>query len=476
MSTIIWLLLVNLGIKAIFIFGIDMQVQIRTGLPAYGLYFTLLNLCYIFQIINDFGLNLLHNTDTAIHGRVRRERWVQIFRLKLIMALVYSLIVMLIAWSLGYTDAWRLLIWLIINNILVSMIMAFRAGISGIGKFNLDGLLSVMDKALMILICGALLLSTDVFKIEWFVYAQTVSLLITMLFAFIISRKHTKSLSETETRPPLEVIFKESLPFTLATLLMFVYTRSDSILIEKLLPEGASHVGIYAAGFRLLDAANMLAFVFSPLLIPMYARLTKDTDGIRHLIRTSSGLMIMMTSGIAMAGYWWAEEIMHLLYPDAQEVWILTFRLLILCHIPIGLMYIYSSYLTAMLQMKQQNLLFVISVIINVGINIYMIPRMGTIGAAATALLTQSLTTAGLIYLGHKHMKKGIEISRIIRVFAFFIITAGGGYGLSLLTIHWTYEVTIFLTLTLIAGSVLNLLNMQSLRKIFWERSQLKNS
>ena len=86
-STILWLIVVNLVIKAFFIIGIDLQVQQRTGPSEYGLYFTLLNLCYIFQIINDFGLNLLHNTDTAVHGKIRVERYFQILRLKIILAL-----------------------------------------------------------------------------------------------------------------------------------------------------------------------------------------------------------------------------------------------------------------------------------------------------------------------------------------------------------------------------------------------------
>ena len=85
LSTLIWLILVNIIIKAIFIFGVDMQVQHRVGQSEYGLYFTLLNLCYIFQIVNDFGLNLLHNTETAKAGTIRIERFYQILRLKILL-------------------------------------------------------------------------------------------------------------------------------------------------------------------------------------------------------------------------------------------------------------------------------------------------------------------------------------------------------------------------------------------------------
>ena len=235
-SIIIWLILVNLIIKAIFIFVIDIQVQQRVGQSSYGFYFTLLNLCYIFQIINDFGLNLLHNTDTATHGKVRIERYYQILRLKVILAVFYSLIIGIAAWLLGYGDAWRLLIWLIINNILVSLIMVFRAGISGMGRYRNEALISVMDKALMIIICGFLLLRFSDFQIQWFVWAQTASLVITAFIALFISFKFIDRTLLAEGLTPMVVVFKDTLPFTIASLLMVVYSRSDSILIEKLLP------------------------------------------------------------------------------------------------------------------------------------------------------------------------------------------------------------------------------------------------
>ncbi len=473
LSTILWLILVNLIIKAIFIFGVDIQVQLRVGQSSYGLYFTLLNLCYIFQIINDFGLNLLHNTDTAVHGKVRLERWYQILRLKIILALFYSLTIGIIAFMLGYGDTWRLLIWLVINNILVSLIMVFRAGISGMGRYRSEALISVMDKALMILICGYLLVRFSDFQIQWFVWAQTASLVITAIMALLISLKFIKRVTPSHGSTPMEVVFKDTLPFTLASLLMLVYTRSDNILIEKLLPGGAYHVGVYAAGYRLLDAANMIAYLFSPLLIPMYARLLHDRKETMQLLRLSSGIMICMTAFIGLAGFWWGAPIMDLLYRDIDETWILTFRLLILSHIPIGLMYIFSSYLTAMFELRRQNILFITSVLINISLNLYMIPKWGTVGAAITALITQSFTTIGLIFLGQSHLKEKTDLKRLSNILIYFGILAAGGWILESSTLPWPVEIGMFLFVAVFAGFLFRLLQWESFRELISKRQQI---
>src|SRR5687768_1178061 len=356
LSTLILLVLVNLIIKAMFIFGIDLQVQQRVGQSSYGLYFTLLNLCYIFQIINDFGLNLVHNTDTAAYGYVRKEKWAQILKLKIGLSLLYSVVVVTIAVVLGYMYAWQLLGWLILNNILVSMILILRAGISGSARYKTEALVSVMDKAIMILICGFLLFRFSSFKIEWFVWAQTVSLAITLVVAWLISSKFISRIKEEFGSFNVKGLIQEAFPFTLATLLMFLYTRSDSIMIEKLMPEGAASVGVYAAGFRLLDAANMIAFLFSPLLIPMYVRLQGDRQQTFDLLQLASGLMICMTGVISIGSFFWASEIMTFCYGNVDRNWIEGFRYLILSHLPIGLMYIYGSYLTAIRELKKQNI------------------------------------------------------------------------------------------------------------------------
>ena len=43
---------------------------------------------------------------------------------------------------------------------------------------------------------------------------------------------------------------------------MILYSRTDSVILERLHPDGKTETGIYAQGFRLLDALYMFGMIF----------------------------------------------------------------------------------------------------------------------------------------------------------------------------------------------------------------------
>ena len=51
------MVILNLLVKPVAIFGIDATVQNRVGAEAYGIYFSLLNFSILFNILLDFGIN-----------------------------------------------------------------------------------------------------------------------------------------------------------------------------------------------------------------------------------------------------------------------------------------------------------------------------------------------------------------------------------------------------------------------------------
>lgn len=237
-------------------------------------------------------------------------------------------------------------------------------------------------------------------------------------------------------------------------------------MIEKLSPESVEAVGVYAAGFRLLDAANMLAFLFGPLLIPMYVRLRNDRMETIQLMQLASGMMVFITGVISIGSFFWSEEIMVLCYGNAAENWITTFRLLILSHIPIGMMYIFGSYLTAMHQMKRQNILFAFSVAINLILNFILIPEWGTKGAATSSLITQSVTTLGLIALSHNFLKEKMNISFVLKVLAYFIVITFSAWIFKSIPFSWYLEMIIFGVIAIFAAFLLKLLQLNSFTQL----------
>jgi O-antigen/teichoic acid export membrane protein len=56
-------------------------------------------------------------------------------------------------------------------------------------------------------------------------------------------------------------------------------------MLERMLDNGARQAGIYAQSFRLMDAANMIAYLFAGLLLPMFSHMIKERAEIISLLR-----------------------------------------------------------------------------------------------------------------------------------------------------------------------------------------------
>jgi len=294
-SNLAFLLFVNLLVKPFWIFGIDRTVQNTVGSEAYGLYFALFNFSILFQILLDFGINNFNNRAVARDDDFIARHLPDILSLKLLLSLAYAGITILSAFILGYDElSLYLLTLLVVNQGLSSFLLYLRSNISGMHLFKTDSMLSVLDKLLMILICGWLLWGGNAgqFKIEWLIYSQSASLLFTIAVSvFIIMIKHGVFAIRWNIDGMKEIAMK-TYPYALLGLLMAIYYRIDGVMLERMLPDGAHEAGIYAASYRLLDAANMMGFLFASILLPMFARMLSKKESVQTLVRTSFGLIM----------------------------------------------------------------------------------------------------------------------------------------------------------------------------------------
>ena len=416
---ILLLVFINLLIKPFFIFGIDLTVQNRIGTD-YGLYFALLNLTYIFQILNDFGIQSFNNRYISRHPQLLPKYFPNLLAIKGLLSIFYVALSLLVAWgAFGYGPReLPLLLILLFNSVLTQLILFLRSNISGLGHYRLDSYLSALDKLLMLLTCGILLwvhpLPGVPFTIETFALAQTLALLLTAGIVFRLLRQKadfpvrpTWIKNPRAGRPVVLFLLRKSFPYALVILLMFAYTRLDGVLLERLLPDGKAHAEVYAGAYRLLDACNMLGFMFASLLLPMFARLMKhgDAAGIRSLTALSFNLLWAGSITLAAAVCFAREDLLHLMMPGRASAYRWdTLGILIWAFVPVGMINIFGTLLTAQERLREMSRFFFIGIILNVALNLALIPHWQALGAAAATVVTQSFAAGSMIWLCHRHV------------------------------------------------------------------------
>lgn len=389
------LLFLNLLIKPAWIFGIDLTVQRTVGVVDYGFYSVVLNLSFLFNILLDLGITNFNNRNIAQNNQLLTKHFSGLLVMKLLLGIVYVIILFVAAFVLRYNAAQlTLLLWLALNQFLLSFILYLRSNISGFLMFRTDSFLSVFDRLLMILICGLLLwghANDGTFRIEWFVYSQTTAYGITALTAFFIVVKKANFRKLNWNWPFFLMIIKQSAPFALLVLLMASYNRLDPVMLELLLPEkaGNEQAGIYASGFRLLDAANMFAYLFAVLLIPIFSRMLKDKQKVDQMVKLSGTLIISLASMVSIGLCFYSREVISLLYDSHIEESTTVFRLLIPGFIAVSAVNIFGTLLTANGNFTQLNLIALTGLLINLLLNFLLIPVYLAAGSAVASLVTQ---------------------------------------------------------------------------------------
>ena len=468
LSGLFWVLLANLIVKPFWLLVIEMGVQNSVGAEMYGFYFDIFSISYIFNILLDLGITNFNTRNIAQHPKLISKHLSGILSIKIMLLALYAVITFSTGALLGYDSSqFRLLGWLTLNQFLNSLILYLRSNFEGLLLFKWDSLLSVMDRLLMIAICGLMLWAPQLtlggrqFTVFHFVYAQTAAYVVTAAVALAVLVSKTGLRRLRWDKPFTLAILKKSLPFALLVLLMASYNRIDPVMLRRLSPDGLGNfnAGIYAGAFRLLDALTMIVYLVSVPLLPIYSKLTKGVgsqsktpDELRSITTMMFSLVMVFAVTAACALSSVGRDLMAFFYDDNAVEYSAVFRILAFCIVPISASYVFGTLLTAAGRLKQLNILAAISLAINLVINALCIPRWGAVGSAWAAIGAQSFMALAEIATAIKIFRLKPSPAYILKLAFFTLLIIGCTFCVPRQT-WW-----IALTITALAGIGLALL------------------
>lgn len=472
-------MLLNFLIKPFWIFGIDRTVQNMVPSQDYGIYFALFNFSMLFSILLDLGLTNYNNKNIAQNNHILSKYFSGLLTFKFLLSVVYFIVTFLVGYIVGYdSDRFILLLFLALNQFLISMILFMRSNISGLQLFAIDSFLSVLDKVLMIVFCSILLwgnVITESFSIIHFVYAQTFAYIITATVVFSIIFFKTKVFSFQLNFPFLLVTLKQTLPYAFLVLTMTFYYRLDAIMLDLMLVDGEHQAAIYAQAYRLLDASSQIGVLFAGLLLPMFAMMIAKKEKERDkgqgakerelddLVKLSFSLLFVPASILAIFCFFYGNDIIHLLYDNYSQSSSNVLKVLMFCFVAISGTYIYGTLLTSNGSLKQLNSIAVIGLFLNLVLNLFLIPIYKAEGSAIASLITQFIVLVVQILICNKIFNFSINYNYILKVTLFFSLISVLIFELKNYSISITLS---FLTVIIISASTMFLLRIISLKDL----------
>ncbi len=470
-TNLVLLIGLNVLVKPFWVFGIDRTVQNLVGAGEYGFYFSLFSFSLLLNILLDLGITNFNNREISRHPHLIQPHFTNIVGIKFLLAIFYGLIVFGLASILGYDQRQVHLLWfLVLNQFLASFFLYLRSNISGLQSFATDSLLSVLDRLIMIIICSVLLwtnLFNHQFSIEWFVYAQTIAYFISVLIAFFLVHGRAGAFKLSFDIKFMLNILRKSYPYALLVVLMSIYYRIDSVMLERMLPGGNVEAGIYAQAFRILDAFTMFAFLFATLLLPMYSRMIRRGIPVEELTVFSLMLLMVPVTVISVILIFYKNEFMDLLYNQYTFESAPILAVLMIAHIFVSIAYIAGTLLTAGGYLKELNIIAGIGLVLNIGLNVLFIPEFAALGSAVASVITQVLVVAFQIFLVYRFFNFKKQSRIILKLTGFMIVVIMLGYFSTKIDSPWLLKASVIAVIAFLGAFWAGLIKPKVLISLF---------
>lgn len=461
-SDLIFLQVLNLLVKGIWILLIDRAVQDYLSTRDYADYFVALNYSIFFIILLDFGINNFNNREVATDRNFMDGNFYSILVLKVGLAVLTSALAIGLAVILGYgSKQLTIIAAMMLFQSLASVNLYLRSNISALHRFKLDGVFSVLDRFLVVVTLAIpfyfITAMVSEVTVERFIGVQIAAVGVTTLFLLITNFSMLRSPDRKIHFGPIANLVKQTLPFALLAALMSIYTRIDAVMINHL--STTAEVGNYAMSYRLLDAGNMFTLLLSGMLLPMFTSMIQKKEPVNWLTGLSSKLILLPGFVAVVLLMAWSDQLMDIMYPaKATEHTAEVFSTLIPSFIGFGAVYVFGTLLTAAKDLRYLNKVAIICTLLNIIGNYFAIKDSGAVGAAVVTVTTQFFFGAACARRAMKQFSLSLHLMQVIRITAFagvvFIIVFGGQQYLPNPYVHIVVTMITALIILMITGII----------------------
>jgi len=216
----------------------------------------------------------------------------------------------------------------------------------------------------------------------------------------------------------------------IAATLTFAYGRIDQILVYQLAPD-SDEVGVYAAMYKILDNAGFVPMAVMVTLFPIMAGLyPADPPRLRRMMQIAIDYLGFVALGGLALTIAAAEPIVNLLFGAEFTSGSTVLTILIAAFIPICIGNVAGNMVVAMDLQRRYIWLAVLGLVMNVGLNLVLIPEYGIEAAAWVTLGTEVIVVALSTAMVLRRIEMRLSLRRLALAATAATVAALAVYGL----------------------------------------------
>jgi O-antigen/teichoic acid export membrane protein len=221
-----------------------------------------------------------------------------------------------------------------------------------------------------------------------FAGARFAELLLSAVGLIIMYQSQGNNIRDWQFRlPRIRSLLKESFPLMLSGLAVFIYSKTDQIMLGSLLAD-KSQLGFYAVSVRVAEIFDFLPVIIASSVLPKLSQLKAEGRDYLGKIQVYFDLMLYLWLAIAIPISLLAPWIIHVLYGDFYAPAGGILGVYVWAQFGSNLGVARSTYLTIEGKLHYALYFSVAGAGLNVMLNYYLIPRYEAIGATVATLIT----------------------------------------------------------------------------------------
>lgn len=367
------------------------------GAEGFGVLSFALAFTGMFGVLMDVGLSTLTIRNVARDNSLVCKYLGNIAMMKIVMAIVvFGLIVMTINF-LGYPEQTIKVVYIIAFSIIFNtFIVLFNSIFQAYEKMEYVSIGRILNSVLMLV--GILIAIKQSFGIIEVASIYFIVTAIVLLYSFVICVwKFVLPKMEMDWEF-WQYMIKEALPFGLTGIFTTIYFWIDSVMLSLMQSDEA--VGWYNAAYRLVMMLLFIPLLFNTTLFPSMSRFhISSTKSLKFICKKYFKFLILISIPIGVATTLLADKIILLIFGAGYIqsigvlqllIWVLVF---IFANAPITLLFTSTN---------MQNIITKItgiSMVVNIILNLLLIPKFSYLGASAATLITEFMVmTLAFVY------------------------------------------------------------------------------
>lgn len=379
-----------------------------TGLGKYSFAFSFVTL---FLIIADMGLPTFITKEVAKDRKLAQLHLTKTFTLKLILNIIAFAITLAAIFASRKDYETIMFVGLAaVAMLFFNLAGIFRAIFQAYEVMEYEAYLKVVERIIAVSL-GIFLFYRGYGLIALFL-VLVFSNAAYYLISYIFIRARISGICLSFDKGSWKKSLKESMPFWVTTIFITLYFKIDTIMLTFI--KGFEATGWYSAALKIIEVITRIPFLLNVAVFPAFSKFYGNSyDKTKLLYTKSFYFMIALALPIAIGLVLLADRIIIYVFSQEFTNSITTLQILSASLIFVFVNYLMGYLLNAIDKQRLFTLTVTTTAVINIILNLILIPKYSYIGAASATLISEIINFGMLYYFTSKNMF-GVNIGKII--------------------------------------------------------------